>query len=52
MLAICNAHGQAVVPQGGLTGLVGGAVPGEGQVVVSLERMNRDRGASTSARAP
>ena len=40
MLAICNTHGQAVVPQGGLTGLVGGAVPGEGQVVVSLERMN------------
>ena len=39
MLAICNAHGRAVVPQGGLTGLVGGAVPGEGQVVVSLERM-------------
>jgi FAD/FMN-containing dehydrogenase len=40
MLAICHAHGQAVVPQGGLSGLVGGAVPGEGEVVVSLERMN------------
>jgi FAD/FMN-containing dehydrogenase len=41
MLAICHAHGQAVVPQGGLTGLVGGAVPGAGDIVVSLELMNR-----------
>lgn len=41
MVAICHAHGQRVVAQGGLTGLVGGAVPGEGEVVVSLERMNR-----------
>lgn len=41
MVAICHAHGQRVVVQGGLTGLVGGAVPGEGEVVVSLERMNR-----------
>ncbi|WP_374617065.1 FAD-binding oxidoreductase, partial [Thauera aminoaromatica] len=41
MLAICHAHGQAVVPQGGLTGLCGGAVPAGGEVVVSLERMNR-----------
>jgi FAD/FMN-containing dehydrogenase len=40
MLAICHAHGQAVVPQGGLSGLVGGAVPGAGEVVVSLERMS------------
>ncbi|MFU2489032.1 FAD-binding oxidoreductase [Thauera sp. WH-1] len=41
MLAICHAHDQPVVPQGGLTGLCGGAVPGAGEVVVSLERMNR-----------
>lgn len=40
MLAICHAHGQAVVPQGGLSGLVGGAVPGEGEIAVALERMN------------
>lgn len=40
MLAICHAHAQAVVPQGGLSGLVGGAVPCGGEVVVSLERMN------------
>lgn len=41
MLAICNAHGQAVVPQGGLTGLAGGACCAPGDVAVSLERMNR-----------
>ncbi len=39
-LAICHAHGQAVVPQGGLSGLVGGAVPTGGEVLISLERMN------------
>lgn len=41
MLAICNQHGQSVVPQGGLSGLVGGALPGAGDVVIALERMNR-----------
>lgn len=41
MLAICNAHGQTVVPQGGLTGLAGGACCATGDVAVSLERMNR-----------
>ncbi len=41
MLAICNTHGQVVVPQGGLTGLAGGACCAPGDVAVSLERMNR-----------
>ena len=41
MLAICHAHGHAVVPQGGLSGLVGGAVPREGDIALSLDRMNR-----------
>jgi FAD/FMN-containing dehydrogenase len=40
ILGICHAHGQAVTPQGGLTGLAGGAVPGEGSVVLSMERMS------------
>lgn len=40
-MAICHAHRQPVVPQGGLSGLVGGAVPCGGEVVISLERMNR-----------
>ena len=38
-LRICNAHRQSVVPQGGLTGLAGGANPGAGDVAVSLERL-------------
>lgn len=39
-LRVCHAHRMAVVPQGGLTGLAGGAVPVEGCVAISLERMN------------
>ncbi len=39
-LRICNAHGQGVVPQGGLSGLAGGACCGAEDVAVSLERMN------------
>ncbi|HJT13850.1 MAG TPA: FAD-binding oxidoreductase, partial [Dongiaceae bacterium] len=35
----CHAAGIAVVPQGGLTGLAGGATPQAGQVVLSLERL-------------
>jgi FAD/FMN-containing dehydrogenase len=41
MLAICHEHHQAVVPQGGLTGLAGGACCAPGEVAVSLERMNQ-----------
>lgn len=39
-LRLCTAHQVAVVPQGGLTGLAGAAVPGEGVIALSLERMN------------
>jgi FAD/FMN-containing dehydrogenase len=39
VLAICHRHGQAVVTQGGLTGLAAGAHPGEGEVALSLEKM-------------
>src|SRR5688572_12041459 len=38
-LRACHAAGIAVVPQGGLTGLAGGATPQSGQVVLSLERL-------------
>ena len=38
-LKICNAHKQAVVTQGGMTGLAAGAHPREGEVALSLERM-------------
>jgi FAD/FMN-containing dehydrogenase len=38
-LRVCHAHGIGVVPQGGLTGLAGGANPGADQVVISFELM-------------
>jgi FAD/FMN-containing dehydrogenase len=42
---LCHAFGVGIVPQGGNTGLVGGAVPSEtnNQLVLSLARMNRIR---------
>ncbi|MFH5776579.1 FAD-binding oxidoreductase [Paracoccus sp. NGMCC 1.201697] len=45
LMACCHRHGIPAVPQGGLTGLVGGAVASrpEGEIVVSLERMDRIR---------
>ena len=35
-----NAHGLALVPSGGRTGLSGGAVAGNREIVVSFDRMN------------
>ena len=43
-VAACAAAGVGVVPQGGNTGLVGGAVADERAVIVSMGRMNRIRG--------
>ena len=45
VVKLCAAHGHAIVPQGGNTGLVGASVPdGSGtQVVVNLARMNQVR---------
>jgi FAD/FMN-containing dehydrogenase len=40
MLEACAALGQAVVVQGGLTGLAGGATPQAGEVAISMERMS------------
>lgn len=39
VMRVCSAHQIPVVPQGGLTGLTGGATPVGGCVVLSLERM-------------
>jgi len=39
VLAWCYAHDVPLVPRGGGTGLTGGAVPSEGGVVCSLERL-------------
>jgi FAD/FMN-containing dehydrogenase len=39
LLAFCNDHDLGVVPSGGRTGLAGGAVAAQGELVLSLERM-------------
>jgi FAD/FMN-containing dehydrogenase len=41
VLAACHEAGQPVVTFGGLTGLVRGAVAGEDEIALSLERMQR-----------
>jgi glycolate oxidase subunit GlcD len=41
LLALCNEAGVAVVPSGGRTGLAGGAVAKDGEIVLSLTRMRR-----------
>lgn len=41
LLKLCSEHRVAVVPSGGRTGLAGGAVAPNGELVVSLTRMNR-----------
>lgn len=38
---LANAEGLALVPSGGRTGLSGGAVAANGEIVVSFDRMNR-----------
>ena len=38
-LALCHAAGQAVVPQGGMTGLVDASRPEEQEIAISLEKM-------------
>lgn len=40
VLAVCDRIGQPVVAQGGMTGLVGGGLPGPEELVVSLERLD------------
>ncbi|OHE92335.1 FAD linked oxidase domain-containing protein [Colletotrichum orchidophilum] len=41
ILAYCNEHKLAVVPQGGNTGLVGGSVPVFDEIVINMSRMNK-----------
>src|SRR5213595_2040955 len=40
MLQLCNEYDQPVVPHGGLTNVVGGAVTKPGEIALTLERMN------------
>src|SRR5258708_22889859 len=39
VLAICNEARQSVVPQGGMTGLSGGAIPRAMDIALSLDRL-------------
>lgn len=50
VVALCAAEGVAMVPQGGNTGLCGGAtpLPGMRSVVINLSRMNRVRSVDTA----
>jgi len=41
LMRLCSRAGIAVVPSGGRTGLAGGAVAREGEIVLSLARMRR-----------
>jgi FAD/FMN-containing dehydrogenase len=40
ILAVCNAHDQPVVVQGGMSGWVRATQTNEGEIAISLERMN------------
>jgi len=50
ILSICDETGTPVVPQGGNTGLVGGQIPFDGELLLSLARMNRVRAIDVEGR--
>jgi FAD/FMN-containing dehydrogenase len=50
VIDVCRHHGLALVPQGGNTGLVGGGVPLEGELVLSLRRLDLVGSVDTVAR--
>lgn len=41
LMRSCTTQSQTVVVQGGRTGVAGGAAPGEGELVLSMERLNQ-----------
>ncbi|MBL8642955.1 MAG: FAD-binding oxidoreductase, partial [Rhodospirillaceae bacterium] len=41
IMKACHAAGQAIIAQGGMTGLVAGGAPRGGEVILSLERMTK-----------
>ena len=49
ILKICDETATPLVPQGGNTGLVGGQIAFNGEVVLSLARLNRIRGLDAQA---
>lgn len=40
-MKLCHTYDTPVVPQGGLTGLAGGAVPSEGSILISLNGLDK-----------
>jgi len=44
VLRICHDTGNAIVTQGGNTGLVGGQIPFNGEVLLTTKRLNKLRG--------
>ena len=48
VLVICSETSTPIVPQGGNTGLVGGQIPTQGELLLSLERMDDIRSVSAS----
>ncbi len=50
VLRLASEHGVAVVPSGGRTGLAGGAVAADHELVLSLEKMNHIGAVCTSSR--
>lgn len=51
LVALCSAHGVPIVPQGGNSGMVGGATPDDSgaSVLLSLRRMNAIRSLNSQA---
>jgi FAD/FMN-containing dehydrogenase len=49
ILAICHETNTPIVPQGGNTGLVGAQIPFDGEVLLSLSRMNTLRALDAAA---
>jgi FAD/FMN-containing dehydrogenase len=48
ILSICNETRTAIVPQGGNTGIVGGQIPFNNEIILSLSRLNRIRDVDAS----
>jgi FAD/FMN-containing dehydrogenase len=48
VLHVCDEHGVGIAPQGGNTGLVGGAIVGRDEIVLSLERLRSVADVDTS----
>jgi FAD/FMN-containing dehydrogenase len=50
VLAVCRRRAVAIVPQGGNTGMVGGSVPLQGELVLDLRRLDHVGAVDTAAK--